>query len=441
MSDMQEAEKFDVLVAGAGLAGLTAAAFLARAGKRVAVLERSAIAGGRATSRTGDGFTLNLGPHALYARGAGVGVLAELGVSFRGAKPAAGHAWALAHGRKHVLPVGLPSMLMTRLLRPADKLELAGVLGSIAKQDASAWDSCPLEEWLAAIASRPGVRQLLSALVRLTSYVDASDVFSAGAAIRQLQLAVAGNVYYLDGGWQTLVDGLLATATRAGAQIRLGAKIAALTGAERVTGVRTADGRRIAADTVILATPPGSASAIAGPRAAALWRFARRALPVRAACLDLELSRLPVSRATFALGIDAPVYFSVHSSVAKLAPAGKAVAHVAKYLKPGGAEDAAAVRAELEAVAELVQPGWRDELHDARYLPRLTVAQSLPTADGGGLAGRPAVGVAELPGLYLAGDWVGDVGLLADASFASARRLASESLEYLAGLESRRVAA
>ena len=31
---------------------------------------------------------------------------------------------------------------------------------------------------------------------------------SAGAAIDQLKLALTGNVWYIDGGWQTLVDGL-----------------------------------------------------------------------------------------------------------------------------------------------------------------------------------------------------------------------------------------
>jgi hypothetical protein len=54
----------------------------------------------------------------------------------------------------------------------------------------------------------------------------------------------------------------------------------------------------------------------------------------------------------------------------------------------------------------------------------MAAAQALVTAAGGGLAGRPAVEVPEVPGLYLAGDWVGAEGLLADASLASARRAA-----------------
>ena len=57
----------DIIVIGAGLNGLVAANYLAKAGKRVLVLERRAIAGGQAASETfGDGFTVD----ALHAGGA-----------------------------------------------------------------------------------------------------------------------------------------------------------------------------------------------------------------------------------------------------------------------------------------------------------------------------------------------------------------------------------
>ena len=39
-------------------------------------------------------------------------------------------------------------------------------------------------------------------------------------------------------------------------------------------------------------------------------------------------------------------------------------------------------------------------------------------------AGRPAVDTLAMQNVYLAGDWVGSEGMLADASFASAQRAA-----------------
>ena len=46
----------------------------------------------------------------------------------------------------------------------------------------------------------------------------------------------------------------------------------------------------------------------------------------------LLLGSLPDKDALFALGIDSPLYFSVHCAYAKLAPEGGALIHVSKYL-------------------------------------------------------------------------------------------------------------
>ena len=47
-------------------------------------------------------------------------------------------------------------------------------------------------------------------------------------------------------------------------------------------------------------------------------------VPVRASCLDVGLVRLPRPENRFALGVDRPHYFSVHSATAALAPDGQA---------------------------------------------------------------------------------------------------------------------
>ena len=97
--------------------------------------------------------------------------------------------------------------------------------------------------------------------------------------------------------------------------------------------------------------------------------------------------------------------------------------HVAKYLAPGDT-DAKAHERELEACLDLVQPGWRDELAERRYLPNLTVVNATASAASGGIAGRPGPEVPGVAGLYVAGDWVGNEGWLSDASLASAKRAA-----------------
>src|SRR5262249_18977053 len=130
----------------------------------------------------------------------------------------------------------------------------------------------------------------------------------------------------------------------------------------------------------------------------------------------------------FALGIDAPLYLSVHSATARLAPEGAAVIHVAKYLGAAPASDAAAVERELEVALDLVQPGWKESLVHHRFLRDQVVSHALPAAAAGGTHGRPAPRVPEVTGLFVAGDWVGAEGLLADASLASARAAATAAI-------------
>ena len=83
----------------------------------------------------------------------------------------------------------------------------------------------------------------------------------------------------------------------------------------------------------------------------ALAAWANHAIPVRAACLDVALASLPSPKTTFALGVDRPLYFSVHSRSARVAPDGAALVSTMKYLSPTEPPDAARDAAELEGYA------------------------------------------------------------------------------------------
>jgi hypothetical protein len=68
----------------------------------------------------------------------------------------------------------------------------------------------------------------------------------------------------------------------------------------------------------------------------------------------------------------------------------------------------------------------------------MQVTGALVSAQDGGLAGRPGPQVAGTTDLFVAGDWVGPQGMLADASLASAGQAAEIILR---GSEARVVAA
>jgi phytoene dehydrogenase-like protein len=410
-----------VAVVGGGLGGLTVAALLARGGCEVTVYERSKHLGGRAQTSDVEGFRFNLGPHALYRAGAASRVLERLGVKPPGSIPAHGGSYALRAGRLHTLPRGPVSLMTTDVLSLASKLEVAKLLASLPRVDTAPLGNVSMRTWIDARLVREDSRALLAALTRVATYSADLESLSAEAAVEQLQLVLAGNVMYVDGGWSTLVDAVAARGREAGARLESSARVASvlLQGA-RVEGVRLVDGTVHSADAVVMAGSPADVAALV-PADPTFAREAAEAVPVRAATLELGLSALPGPEALFALGVEGPLYASVHSASAKLAPEGCAMVHVAKYLEGSSTE----VReAELEAVMDVLQPGWRALVVARRFRPSLTVMTGMPRASAGGLSGRPPVAVPQVNGLYRVGDWVGSEGLLADASLASAEAVA-----------------
>jgi phytoene dehydrogenase-like protein len=415
--------KRPVVVVGGGLSGLAAAVFLARQGLAVTVLEKGAEVGGRARTRTSRGYAFNLGPHALFPRSRAL--LRELGVPFTAHVPPGGHM--VREGRRHTLPYGPLSLLATGLLTLGGRLEAVRFLAGLSRVDTQALDGVTLADFLQAEIGREEVRQMLRVFARVATYADDPLRTSAGASLDQLRSVAQGGVLYLDGGWQTLVDGLVRQARAEGVTVERRSPVAAL---ER-DGARLADGRRVAADAFVLAVDPATASRLV-PESRALARAAAEAVPVRAASLDLALERLPRPDALFALAFDRPVYYSVHSASARLAPAGGAVLHAMTYLPAGRESDASSVERELEAFVEDMQPGYERAVVVRRFLPGLVVSNALVTAAGGGLRGRPPVALADRSGVFLAGDWVGPEGQLADASLSSARAAAAAAAQALA---------
>jgi len=200
----------DVVVIGAGLAGLTAAAIVARSGRSVVVREKRGAIGGDARSVNREGFTFNQGPHALYRGGPAERVLTGLGVKLRGGKPPV-RGCLVFDGRTEIAPTGPVSLLRTGALGPKDKIDVGKVFGVLPRLTPAKFASSTVNEWVASVTKSDRSAQLLHAIVRLATYTNQPDVMSADVAISQLQSALGPGVLYLDGGWQSLVDQLTAT--------------------------------------------------------------------------------------------------------------------------------------------------------------------------------------------------------------------------------------
>jgi phytoene dehydrogenase-like protein len=406
----------DVAVVGGGLAGLIAAHDTSRMGLATLLFEAAPALGGRAQTRVLKEFHFNQGPHALYADGQLNQALNSLAVKVPGHHLRLRNAIALWEGQRHPLPIGLEAIQRATPLDELDRSQLAKAFEDVA-QGAYDFAGQPLTAFTARL--RPRVAKMIATLIRLVTYVHAPDLIDGKAALDQLRLAFGG-VLYVDDGWRELATGLAACATAAGAVLQTRSSVAKVTRHETgwlLSGPGFED--RLASSVVLTVAPQVAATLVGqSPDLAAIVRNTK---PVRLMCLDLGLATLPSNEATFALGVDQPTYFSVHSTIARLTPKDGAMVHVARYLAPAESPSTAHFEA-LERLTDSLQPGWRDVEVQRQRLAGMIVAHDFPSFETQGRRGP--ITLRDAPGLFLAGDWIGAEGMLSDASAASARAAA-----------------
>ncbi len=131
MKNKEHTEKkdVDVTIVGAGLTGLTAAFYLARAGKKVMVLEKEDHIGGVIRTIHKDGFIFETGPNTgVYSTPDLVRLFDDLegAATPEFANPKGKQRWIWKKGKWHALPSGLSSAVGTPLFAFSDKLRILG---------------------------------------------------------------------------------------------------------------------------------------------------------------------------------------------------------------------------------------------------------------------------------------------------------------------------
>jgi phytoene desaturase len=294
----------EVIIIGAGLAGLAAALHLAGRGRAVTVLEREAVPGGRAGRLDTGGYRIDTGPTVLTMPDIVEETLAAVGETLSGRldlvrlDPA--YRAMFADGSQLDVHTGADAMAEA-VARFAGPGEAAGYRrlrawltelyqAEFARFIAANFDS-PLSLAglsLARVAALGAFSRLEPAIGRFLHDERLRRVFTfqslyAGQS-PQRALAVYAVIAYMDtvagvyfprGGMRALPDALAAAADAAGVRFRYGSPVTALErNGARITAVRTADGTRTSCAAVVLATELHTAYELLG-------RVPRRPVPLR----------------------------------------------------------------------------------------------------------------------------------------------------------------
>jgi protoporphyrinogen oxidase len=167
-------KKYDVAIIGGGLSGLAASIYLAKAGKAVAVLEKSDRLGGRAGTVHKNGALFNLGGHALYRGGEAFSILRELGVEVQGGIPNA-KGYAMWKNDMYPLPDSVGSLLTSKLLTFYGKKEFVSLMVRLSRIEPHAVGRISLREWAEKTIQDPMARHIFYALCRTTTFANDPD--------------------------------------------------------------------------------------------------------------------------------------------------------------------------------------------------------------------------------------------------------------------------
>ncbi len=349
-------ERYEAVVIGGGHNGLVAAASLARARRRVVVLERSDELGGTArTVEVAPGFRA---PALLHAMGElRRSVIRDLGLERNGlrlirpetvafvAEPDGGGV-AL-----HADPQRTADGLRVRSARDAEAYaafdarirSLASFMAHVAASSPPDIESPSLRDALAALrlgralrrigtrAGREALRVLPMPVADLVGDAFETEALRAGLASRAVALTAmgpwtpgtamvfllrsvegggaAGTSAYAEGGPGALVRALESAARSAGAEVRTGTEVASVTTRDgRATGVALASGEEIEARAVVSSADPKRTLGLLDPVTAGptlLWRGRNIRTSGSAAVVLLALDGLPAFR-----GVDDPAHLA-----------------------------------------------------------------------------------------------------------------------------------
>lgn len=215
--------KYDVIIVGAGAAGLSAGALLAKIGKKVLVLEKDQYIGGRGMTVPFEGYRLNLGGHLMEDSGSGLTKIME----FVGQT----HEHGPINSAMPVYHEG--KWKRVQELYQADKGELKKVIKILCETDwdeLDKYDDIPLRTWLQKYTSSEGVFALFEYLALLECLTEDwwDHAASDNLFVRKLHYQekhIAGYSYWPVGGFDGMF-GKLATAIREhGGEVRLQAAV------------------------------------------------------------------------------------------------------------------------------------------------------------------------------------------------------------------------
>jgi 15-cis-phytoene desaturase len=432
MNNRESGKSLEVVVVGAGLAGLATGALLAHRGAKVTLFERRPVLGGRALVVKQEGFTLNYGLHYIVGGYASphYRILQQIGKL--DAAPLAPvdsrKLFRMRGGQLYHVPSTPTDMLTTKLLSVGSKLALAKAFLPLMTADPETLWHIPVGEWLDDITSEPTLRSFLLDLCGPLSFEPEPELLSAAhflLVVRPLLMPKGPLALYPVGGWIGMFEAFKACIEEHGGQVHLKSTVKRLEIQDgKLLGV-WADGELVRADRVVLGLPPSELNDLLAdtPITGLEPERLKSIRPTMGVAVDLGVMGLQNDRVATVELPELSGTLGIHNLFEpSLAPPGGHIIQFLRFLTPAqmaNKPDVDNTETLILDTLEKVWPGIREKVVVRRTLirPMLTAASHRHDQP------RPTllpIQVKSMPGLYLVGDATDSPGELSNSAGESA---------------------
>ncbi|GAA0354528.1 phytoene desaturase family protein [Bacillus horti] len=423
----------DVIIVGGGLAGLSAAATLAKKGKKVVVLERATL-GGRAVTINMKGFAFNFGAHAIYGRDSSylrrLEKELDIQIDWRDFNPDKAK-YGIGEGLTDV-PVNVKGLFKTKLLKASDKVkftyEILKTMTKVEKGD----PHISISKWMEDKEVNEEVREMMLTLASSNFFTRQSEQIPSDVFFKYYSrlFTTQKPVAYIGGGWQALIqelervilenDGMILQKTKAES---------VLTEDARITGVQTSKGVVMGEEFVFCIPPTDLVKVFEETKITDSLKQYASYSPSYVYVYDIGLKNR----------VDVP-YSYIYDKQSKIfitdisyydetcTPPGGQLLQAIAYLNEEDLKNKDVLdeyHAKIEALYDQHFSGWREELVIPRVSKR-AIAQQLKW-----VMTQQALPVflPDYRNLFFAGDWCEGQGQLSELSFSSAYQASQHILQ------------
>lgn len=412
------------MVIGGGLAGLSVAARLAKAGQDVTLLEKAPKLGGRAVTIPLKGFDFNFGAHAIYSRDSSYlrKLEKELDLNIGWVDFDPKKARYDLGDEMTEMPATLEGLYKTKVLpkgmsKALFAIEVVKTVCLLERGE----EGVSIGEWFKRTGKHAEIQDLMLTMASSNFFTKEPERIPSTVFFQYYRrmFRTSKAVSYIAGGWESLVQEFERVIVENGSRIITKAKIDSIIQEEgRLVGVNTQDGE-IRGDEFVFAIPPKELGKIFADtcleQSLAPYLLFR---PNMVLVYDIGLGERIDTPYTYIYDKKSRVFLTDISHYTACTPAGGQLIQAVAYLKSeevGDRELAQVRKNDIEALFDKHQPGWRDQLVAKRYTER-AAAQEIKVEDDQKLL---PVQFHACANAYFAGDWVQGVGQLSELSFSS----------------------